>query len=90
VAINRREFIAGSVAGAAMLRPAVKTFAETAGAIQVKIDAKLHQIAPPNLNSANEPGKQPVVIINEIEQHGFPETAQAPPVSVSLYEFELG
>jgi hypothetical protein len=41
------------------------------------------------VNSANEAGKEPQVKIVETQQAGFPETVQAPPVSVSLYEFEV-
>jgi hypothetical protein len=41
------------------------------------------------VNSANEPGKEPVVKVVETEQAGLPETVQAPPVSVSLYEFDV-
>jgi alpha-N-arabinofuranosidase len=50
---------------------------------------KLYQIAPPSVNSANEAGKEPVVKIVESEQARLPETVQAPPVSVSLYEFDV-
>ncbi len=57
--------------------------------IKLRQRGKLYQIAPPGVNSANEPGKESVVKIAEAEQAGFPETVQCPPVSVSLYEFEV-
>jgi alpha-L-arabinofuranosidase len=57
--------------------------------IKLRERGKLYQIAPPGVNSANEAGKEPQVKIVETEQTGFPETVQAPPVSVSLYAFEV-
>jgi alpha-N-arabinofuranosidase len=49
----------------------------------------LYQIAPPSVNSFNEAGKEPVVKILESAQKSIPEIIQAPPFSVSVYEFEL-
>jgi len=57
--------------------------------IKLRERGKLYQIAPPGVNSANEAGKEPQVKIVESELAGLPETVQAPPVSVSLYEFEV-
>jgi alpha-L-arabinofuranosidase len=57
--------------------------------LKLRERGKLYQIAPPGVNSANEAGKEPVVKIVEAELAGFPETMQSPPVSVSLYEFEI-
>jgi alpha-L-arabinofuranosidase len=57
--------------------------------IKLRERGKLYQIAPPGVNSANEAGKEPQVKIVESDLAGFPETVQAPPVSVSLYEFEV-
>ena len=57
--------------------------------VKLRDQGKLYQIAPPGFNSANEAGKEPQVKIVESELVGFPETVQAPPVSVSLYEFEV-
>lgn len=59
------------------------------GGIKLRERGKLYQIAPSNVNSANEAGKEPVVKIDETEQVRFPDTMQVPPVSVSLYEFEV-
>jgi alpha-N-arabinofuranosidase len=50
---------------------------------------KLYQIAPPGLSSTNEAGKEPAVKIVEIAQNGVPETVLVPPVSISLYEFDV-
>lgn len=50
---------------------------------------KLYRIAPPSVNSTNEAGQEPAVKIVESAESGLPETVQVPPVSVSLYEFEL-
>jgi alpha-N-arabinofuranosidase len=58
-------------------------------ALRPRERGKLYQIAPPGVNSANEAGKEAVVKIDETEQAGMPETIQVPPVSISLYEFEV-
>lgn len=57
--------------------------------VKLRSRGKLYQIAPPGVNSANEAGKEPVVKIVEIEQTSLPEMLQVPPVSVSLYAFEV-
>ena len=51
--------------------------------------AKLNQIAPPDVNSTNEVGKEPVVKIAETVLNGVPATVEVPAVSVSLYEFDV-
>jgi alpha-N-arabinofuranosidase len=65
------------------------SFAPSMSGVKLRGNGKLYQIAPPSVNSANEVGKEPVVRIVESEQATFPEALQAPPVSVSLYEFEV-
>ena len=65
------------------------SFTPTIRGVKLRGAGKLYQIAPPGLNSTNEPGKEPVVKIVETGQAGVPESVQAPPVSVSLYEFEV-
>jgi alpha-N-arabinofuranosidase len=57
--------------------------------VRLRERGRLYQIAPPGVNSANEAGKEPVVRIVETEQAAFPGTVHSPPVSVSLYEFEV-
>ncbi len=66
-----------------------KTFTVRIGGAKLRGQGKLYQIAPSGLNSANEAGKEPAVRIAESEQSAIPETVSAPPVSVSLYEFEV-
>ena len=58
-------------------------------ALRLRERGKLYQIAPPSLSSTNEVGKEPTVKIVETAQDGLPETVQVPPVSVSLYEFDI-
>ncbi|MGA2571345.1 MAG: hypothetical protein ABSF23_12565 [Terracidiphilus sp.] len=57
--------------------------------VKLRGQGKLFQIAPPSVSSTNEVGKEPAVKIVETEQYGLPETVQVPPVSVSLYEFDI-
>jgi alpha-N-arabinofuranosidase len=57
--------------------------------VKLSAQGKLHQIAPPSLSSINEAGKEPVVKIVESAQNGLPETIEVPPVSVSIYEFDV-
>jgi alpha-N-arabinofuranosidase len=49
----------------------------------------LSQIAAPSLTAINEAGKEPVVKIVETPQAALPEKVQVPPISVSVYEFEI-
>ena len=57
--------------------------------VKLRDQGKLYQIAPPSANSTNEAGKEPAVKIVETAQNGIPETVLVPPVSVSLYEFDV-
>jgi hypothetical protein len=57
--------------------------------VKLSAQGKLHQIAPPSVSSTNVAGKAPEVKIVESAQNGLPETIQAPPVSVSVYEFDV-
>lgn len=50
---------------------------------------KLSQLAAPGVAAANEPGKEPVIKIVETPQASLPEKVQIPPVSVSIYEFDV-
>jgi alpha-N-arabinofuranosidase len=49
----------------------------------------LSQIAAPSVTAMNEAGKEPVVKIVETPQAALPEKVQVPPISVSVYEFEI-
>jgi alpha-N-arabinofuranosidase len=62
--------------------------AKTRG-LRLRERGKLYQVAPPSVNSANEAGKEPAVKIDESELGAFPETIRVPPVSISLYEFDV-
>jgi alpha-N-arabinofuranosidase len=57
--------------------------------VKLRGQAKLYQIAPPSVSSTNEAGKEPAVKVVETAQDGLSETVQVPPVSVSLYEFDI-
>jgi alpha-N-arabinofuranosidase len=59
------------------------------GGIKLQLQGKLYQIAPPSVNSTNEAGKDPAVKIVESALNNLPESVLAPPVSVSLYEFDV-
>jgi alpha-N-arabinofuranosidase len=64
-------------------------FSLTITGVKLRIPGKLAQIAPPGLNSRNAAGQKPAVEIIEQDHSSFPDTVQAPPVSVSVYEFEV-
>lgn len=66
-----------------------QSFTPAIRGVRLRGRGKLYQIAPPGVNSANEAGKEPVVKIVETQLAAFPATVQSPPVSVSLYEFEV-
>jgi alpha-N-arabinofuranosidase len=68
---------------------AAQSFAPRVGGVKLRGPGKLSQIAPPGLNSANQPGQKPVVEILEHPLNGLPETVQVPPVSIGVYEFEI-
>jgi alpha-N-arabinofuranosidase len=65
------------------------SFTPKINGVKLRSQGKLYQIAPPSVNSANEAGKEPAVKIAETVQNGLSETVQVPPVSVSLYEFDV-
>ena len=65
------------------------SFTHKLSGVKLSAQGKLHQIAPPGLNSTNEAGKEPVVKIVETAQNGLPETIEVPPVSVSIFEFDV-
>jgi alpha-N-arabinofuranosidase len=65
------------------------SFTPKISGVKLRGQGKLYQIAPPSVNSANEAGRESVVKIVETAQNGVPETVQVPPVSISLYEFDV-
>jgi alpha-L-arabinofuranosidase len=66
-----------------------QTFSPQISGIKLKGTGKLSQIAPPGLNSANQAGQKPVVEIVETPQTSVPATVQIPPVSISVYAFDV-
>ena len=65
------------------------SFTPKIGGVNLRGPGKLYQIAPPTFDATNEVGKEPVVKIVETAQNGVPATVQAPPFSISLYEFDV-
>ena len=65
------------------------SFTPKIGGVNLRGQGKLYQIAPPSFDSTNEAGKEPAVKIVESVQGAVPATVQAPPFSISLYEFEV-
>ena len=64
-------------------------FAPRITGVKLRGPGKLSQIAPPNVNAANVPGQRPVVRIAESSQDLLPDILHVPPVSISVYEFEI-
>lgn len=52
-------------------------------------EGKLWQIAAPSVDATNEPGKRPAVDIVESPQGALSQNMRVPPISVSLFEFEV-
>ena len=65
------------------------SFTPKISGVKLRDQGKLYQIAPPDLSSTNEVGKEPAVKIVETAQNGLPDTVLVPAVSVSLYEFDV-
>ena len=70
-------------------RREVRSLRRRLSGVKLRGPGKLWQIAPPSVNSANEAGKKPAVEIVETPQTALPDTVQVPPISVSVYEFEI-
>jgi alpha-L-arabinofuranosidase len=64
-------------------------FTPSIRAVKLREGGKLYQIAPGSVNSANEAGKEPEVNIVETALEAFPRTIDAPPVSISIYVFDV-
>ena len=64
-------------------------FSPRIAGIKLRGPGKLWQIAPPGLSSANQAGQKPVVEIVESPQSALGDTVKVPPVSISVYEFEI-
>ena len=64
-------------------------FAPQIAGVKLRGPGTLWQIAAPNVNAANEPGKEPAVQIVEIPQKALPAKMQVPPISINVYEFHV-
>jgi alpha-N-arabinofuranosidase len=57
--------------------------------VKLRGPGKLSQIAAPSVEADNEFGKEPLVKIVESSVTELPGTVQVPPISVSVYEFDV-
>jgi alpha-N-arabinofuranosidase len=64
-------------------------FSPRIAGVKLRGPGKLWQIAPPGLSSANQAGQKPVVEIVESPQSALGDAVKVPPVSISVYEFEI-
>jgi hypothetical protein len=64
-------------------------FAPQINGVKLRGSGKLWQLAAPSVDSENEFGKDPVVKIVESSQPLFAGKIQVPPISVSVYEFDV-
>ena len=64
-------------------------FAPQIGGVTLRGAGTLWQIAGPSADAQNEPGKDPVVKINEIPQTSLPAKVHVPPISINVYKFEV-
>jgi alpha-N-arabinofuranosidase len=64
-------------------------FAPRIAGVKLRGPGKLWQLAAPSLTAANEAGKWPVIRILETPQPPLPDKLQVPPISVSVWEFEV-
>ena len=57
--------------------------------VKLRGTGKLSQLAAPSVDADNEPGKEPIIKIVESSQTELPARVQVPPISVSVYEFDV-
>jgi alpha-N-arabinofuranosidase len=57
--------------------------------VKLRGTGKLSQLVAPSATANNEVGKEPVVKIAESSVGTLPDKVQLPPVSVSIYQFEI-
>ena len=62
---------------------------QTIGGVRLSGRGKLSQIAPSHFDASNKADKEPEVTIVETAQDTVPQNIQAPPFSISLYEFAI-
>lgn len=82
---DRRKFILSVV------NPTVdgQQFVPQISGVKLRGPGKLSQLAAPSVDANNESGKEPLVKIVESAQTELPGTVQVPPISVSIYEFDV-
>jgi len=64
-------------------------FAPQVGGVKLRGSGRLWQIAAPSVDANNELGKEPLVQIKEMPRTALSAKMQTPPVSISIYEFEI-
>lgn len=64
-------------------------FSPRVAGVKLSAQGKLWQIAAPNVNAANEVGKQPAINIIESPQDALSENMRVPAISVNVYEFKI-
>jgi alpha-N-arabinofuranosidase len=57
--------------------------------VKLRGSGKLSLLAAPSVDADNEAGKEPLVKMIESLQGALPEKVQVPPISVSVYEFQV-
>jgi len=82
---DRKKFILSVV------NPTIESHEFAPQIIGVKLSAtgKLSLLAAPSVDSDNEPGKDPLVKIVDTTVHALTNKVLVPPISVSVYEFEI-
>jgi alpha-N-arabinofuranosidase len=66
-----------------------QSFSPQLNGVRLRGAGTLHQVAPPTLEATNAPGQPPAVTIVETRLDALPDTVQVPPVSVSIYAFDV-
>ena len=64
-------------------------FTSQINGVKLRGTGKLSQLAAPSVDADNEPGKEPIIKIVESAQAELPARVQVPPISVSVYEFDV-
>ncbi len=65
-------------------------FAVQISGVKLRGTGKFSQLAAPSVDADNEAGKEPNIKIVESSETELPATVQVPPISVSVYEFDVG
>jgi alpha-N-arabinofuranosidase len=64
-------------------------FSPQISGVKLSGKGKLSLLAAPSVEADNEFGKEPVIKIAESPQTAFPGKVQVPPISISVYEFDI-